>query len=92
MNCNSKEVITTQTELTRRSEALKRKAVEKVDNTKYKSFQDTILSYKLFRYNEYKILSYMNMLVILIISGSCIFRQYLIFGALSFYDASYTHQ
>ena len=35
MICNSKEVITAQKELMRRNEVLKRKAVEKIDNTKY---------------------------------------------------------
>ena len=35
----------------RRSEVVKKKAVEKVDTIKYKRFQDAISSYKLFRYN-----------------------------------------
>ena len=40
----------------RRSEVIKKKAVEKVDTLKYKRFQDAISSYKLYKYNEYKML------------------------------------
>ena len=56
MICNSKEVITAQKELMRRNEVLKRKAVEKVDSTKYNRFQDAMSSYKLYKYKEHKML------------------------------------
>ena len=56
MICNSKEVITIQNELMSRNEVLKRKAVEKVDNTKYNRFQDTMSSYKIYNYKEHKML------------------------------------
>ena len=53
---NNKDVITAQKELMRRNEVIKRKAVEKVDNTKYNRFQDAMSSYKLYKYKEHKML------------------------------------